>query len=381
MIKDTADYEESEQVAIDAGKTALSRSPWLFNRDVSRSGFFVTLKCNDIVHSNHFSVHCVDGVGTKLFLSPWSNNYFSTMLDGVRMNSNDLATIINAYPSEVDIYLACQTEVEEKHMGDIMEGVRRGLEEIRVPWAPFDLNIGKLETASLDEMISLGVRNKGFDVGIVMTGYIEKKKLPNLNPKPGDLIVGVSSTGLHSNSYTGARHVIFTPDVEYRDEWKSQYKGKYVFNDRPSILEGQTVLEAMLVPTASYFPQASKIGKELDDPKIYGINITGNGLYNFNRAGDGVSFEITDPLDPLPVHNFLVQESKWDAKTAYTKQNGGMGFAYICPKNKADAVVKIIGDKAKVVGEVVRSRGKELRTTLHENDIESGRLDFIGYSN
>src|SRR3989338_4237177 len=111
--------------------------------------------------------------------------------------------------------------------------------------AHFDLNIGKLETASLDEMISLGIPNKGHDFGIVMTGYIKKDKVPNLNPKPGHLIVGISSTGLHSNGYTGARHVLFTSDVEYREEWKSQYKGRFYFNDKPKILEGKTVLEAL----------------------------------------------------------------------------------------------------------------------------------------
>jgi len=59
-------------------------------------------------------------------------------------------------------------------MGEIMDGFVDAFERIRIPNAPWDLNVGKLETASLDEMISLGVPGKGVDFGIVMTGLIHK---------------------------------------------------------------------------------------------------------------------------------------------------------------------------------------------------------------
>lgn len=385
MLKDTGDYEGSEATAIKSGKQALAKAPWLFNRNSAKNGFFVELKKNNIIHPNYYAVHCVDGVGSKLFLAPWSEDYSSQMTDGVQMNANDMATIINAYPDAVNLYFAMQTEVEEKHMGEIMTGVRKALERIRIPHAPYDLNIGKLETASLDEMISLGVKNKGFDVGIVMTGYIAKNKLPYLNPQSGNVIVGVSSTGLHSNGFTGARHVLFTPEVEYRKEWKSQYKGRYHFDDKPNSLEGQTVLGALKIPTADYLVEASLIGQKFDDKDIYGINITGNGLANFNRAGEDVSFEITNPMELLPIHKFLVEESGWNPETAYKKQNMGMGFAYIAPSlDIAEGIAKLINQRgqnvAKIVGEVRGSKKEDLRTTLHK-PYEGSSIDFIGYSN
>ncbi len=383
MKKDTADYERSEAEAIASGKKALERAPWLFNRAVSKKGFFVELRENNIVHPSYFSVHCVDGNGTKLFLSAWSGNYRLAPIDGIAMNANDIATIIHAYPDVLNIYLACQTEVEEQHMGEIMNGFVDALEKIRIPNAPLDLNIGKMETASLDEMISLGVPNKGVDFGIVMGGYISKDKVPNLNPEPGNIIVGVSSTGLHSNGYTGARHVLFTPGVEYRDEWKSQYKGKFHFDDKPKILKGKTVLEALQIPTALYLVEASLIGQEFDNPDIYGVNITGNGLANFNRAGENVSFEITEPMDILPIHELLIQESGWTPEQAYTKQNMGMGFAYIAPSLiVAEGIVKLINkrgeNKAKIVGVVEESREKGLITRLHE-PYEGNALEFKDY--
>ncbi len=391
MKKDTADYEKSEKIAISNGKKALARAPWLHSRKVSKTdGFFVELRENNIVHPDDYSVHCVDGNGTKLFLSAWGNNYRKAPIDGVAMNSNDMATIIHAYPDMINIYIASQTEVEEKHMEEIMEGFVEALEKIRIPsssdfYIPFEVNFGKIETASLDEMISLGVPNKGVDFGIVMLGYIKKSRVPNLKPQPGNIIVGVSSTGLHSNGYTGARHVLFTPEVEYRDEWKSQYKGRFKFDDRPSVLEGKTVFEALQVPTALYLPEALLVGFEFDSRDIYGVNITGNGLHNFNRVGENVSFEITDPMEMLPIHKLLIEESKWSPEKAYTKQNMGMGFAYVAPDlETAEGIVGLINRRgentAKIVGDVKRDVGVELRTIIHK-PYEGKLIEFKGYSN
>ncbi len=377
------EYEISEKIAIESGKKALNKAPWLYNRRNDKAkGFFVELRDNERVHPGYCSVHCVDGNGTKLYLSAWSDNYKLAPIDGIAMNANDMATILYAFPSEVDIYMACQTQVEEEKMGEIMNGFVYALERIRIPNAPWDINIGKIETASLDEMISLGIEGKGVDFGIVMTGYVDKDKIPNLNPKPGNIMVGVSSTGLHSNEYTEARHALLTPDVEPREEWKSQYRGRFSLGSKPEILEGKTVLEALQTPTALYLVEAAMVGKEFDNRDIYGVNITGNGLHNFNRVGQGVSFEITDPMEELPIHKLLSQESKWNPKQAYTKQNMGMGFAYIVPDiETAEGVVDLISrrgeHKAKIVGKVEKSYEEYLKTILN---YKGEKLEFVGYS-
>ncbi|MEA3475045.1 MAG: AIR synthase-related protein [Candidatus Cloacimonadota bacterium] len=386
MVKQNIDdYEQLEKIAIQQGKKALSKSPNLFDRTKTKKGFFFELKENNTVHPNYYAIHCVDGVGTKLFLSAWSDNYSLQPIDAIAMNANDMATAIHSFPDTIDLYLAVQTNVEKKHMNEIMQGFVAAIEKIRIPDAPFNPNIGKIETASLDEIISLGIPGKGWDVGVVMTGYIKKNKVPNLNPKPGNIIVGVSSTGLHSNGYTLARHALFTRDVEYRDEWKNQYKGRFHFNDKPSVLEGKTVIEALQVPTAIYLKEAALIGRKFNSRDIYGINITGNGLANFNRAGQNVSFNITDPLEPLPIHKLLIEESKLRPKQAYTKQNMGMGFAYITPDLKtAESIVNLINEnkenKAKIIGEVGKNNNKELRTTIY-HPYKGKPLDFIGYNN
>lgn len=77
------------------------------------------------------------------------------------MNANDMATSIHAFPDVVNLYFAVQGEIEEEHMSAIMTGFVKALERIRISHAPYGCNIGKIETASLDEIISLGVPNKG----------------------------------------------------------------------------------------------------------------------------------------------------------------------------------------------------------------------------
>lgn len=386
-MKDLSDYEKSEQIAIEGGKRALDRIPWAKSRNYQKTkGFFAELLYNDIVHPGYCEVHCVDGVGTKLFLAPWSGNYRLGGTDGIAMNANDKATLIHPFPSALNLYIATQEGFRKEHMEETMHEIVDAIERIRIPNAPFDLAIGKFETASLEEIVCLGIKGKGFDIGIVMTGYIAIDKIPNLDPKPGHIIVGVSSTGMHSNGFTGGRHTLLAPDpaLEYREEFLAAYHGKYSLNSKPEILEGKTVLEAMQVPTALYTVEAALIGQQFDNRDIYGVNITGNGLHNFNRTGNGVSFEITKPLPLLPIHKLLIQESGWSPTESYTKQNNGLGIAYIIPTlDIAEKTVDLINNrgehKAQIIGEVVKSNESQLRTTLHK-PYEGPAISFIGYT-
>ena len=161
MNKDTKDYAGSEKIAIKSGKDALSTAPWLYDRRFKKSGFFVELRENNRVHPDYYSTHCVDGVGTKLFLAPWSKNFSSLSIDGINMNANDKATLLHADPDTVNIYIAAQKEVKEKYMREIMMGVVNGLSLMETENNDWNINIGKIETASLDEMISLGIQGQG----------------------------------------------------------------------------------------------------------------------------------------------------------------------------------------------------------------------------
>jgi phosphoribosylformylglycinamidine cyclo-ligase len=389
MKNKLSDYEESEKKAIASGKKALEKAPWLFNRKVEKTkGFFAELVKNDRVYPGYYGVHCVDGAGTRLYMSAWKGDFSKSFIDAGLMNSNDFAPLMHAYPDTLDVYLACQKGAEENHMGEIMNGLVEFAKMIRNPDYE-DLALGKLETATLTEMISLGVPNIGVDFGVVLSGFIKKDKVPNLNPKPGHYIVGVSSSGMHSNGYTDARHTIFAPNdkLEYREEWRKHYKGKWNINDNPNGMFGdKNLLEVMSIPTANYLPDAHLISKHFNNPDIYGINITGNGLDNFNRVGKNVIFYITDPMPLHPIHEFLIEESGWDIKASYRKQNNGMGFAYIVPDiNTAEGIVNLINknskNTAKIVGEVALNPN-EILTTILTKPYSGGKpLEFSDYTN
>ena len=380
------DYAASEEIAISAGKRVLRANPWLSTGSVAKPGFFAELKENDKIHSGHYEVHCVDGVGTKLFLAAWMNRYDTVGIDAVAMNANDMATLVHAVPDAANIYLACQQGIEEEHMGAIMEGFVAGFKQLRGIGNGFGVSIAKLETATLDEMVSLGVPGKGFDIALVMNGWIEKDKLPNLEPKPGHYIVGLTASGLHSNGYTGARRILLNGSMEPRGEWRMVYRGKFGLDDTPEILQGRTVGDALLEPTLIYSRTAWEVGKMFSSRDIYGVNITGNGFRNFNRAGEGVSFEITDPLPTLPIHELVVQEARYDPEKAYSKFNMGTGFAFVVPDlETAERVVEMIngsrlGQHAQIIGEVAASSDEKLRTTIHKPyDNSNKRVDLVGY--
>lgn len=379
----TSDYEKSEGIAIDAGKASLAKAPWLFERRVAGSDrFFATLIENDSVHPDHYLIECNDGVGSKLILASLSGNYIPQSIDGVMMVINDLATVINGRPNSLNIYISTQEKVRKKFMGQIMEGVRIGMEQAKSRFAEFDLNIGKIETASLEKFVSTGVPGLGYDLAFSLTGFIRKSKVPRLNPESGDKIIGVASSGLNSNGFTMACEAVFSPDVEYREEWKPCYSGRHMLDDKPEVLQGKSVLEALQAPTPCYFPIAAEIGT-LSPRNIYGVNITGNGLANFNRVGRNVSFEITDPLPLLPVHEFVIQEAKLTPRAAYEKLNMGMGFSFIVPRHLAEFIREGINSKeeqrAEIVGEVYKTKSKVLRTTIHK-PYEGDALTYRGYS-
>lgn len=384
----TADYEASEGIAIDAGKAALQEDPRLFNRVVAKSrGSFATLIQNDNVHPEHYSVRCTDGVGSKVILAANSGNFTPQSIDGVMMVVNDMATLMNARPDAIDIYISTQKGVREKHMGQIMEGIRIGLEQSFNRFCEYNVNIGKIETASLEKLVSTGVPGLGYDLSLSLSGFIKKNQVPELDPKPGYKIIGVASTGLHSNGFTMACESVFSPEIEYREEWKPCYRGKHMPGDKPELLSGKTVLEALQAPTACYFPIAMEIGSKISSRYIYGVNITGNGLGNFNRVGRNVSFEITDPLPLLPVHKFVIQEAGLSPRDAYEKLNCGMGFGFIAPDYLSDAIVDEINMTtglngrfiAKIVGEVHKNKSRTLRTTIHK-PFEGRKITYRGYN-
>ena len=367
---DFTDYQKRESKAVTAIKKAIP-SKLKQNMNPISEGMFAELFENNEVFPNHYMVCAIDGVGTKLVLAEAMKKYDTVGIDLVAMSANDLATLGAVSPFLFIDYFAVQREFAESGLtGDLMKGVVKGLEMCEVGdilRSSIHINIGKGETASVDELISGLHAGMGFDIAGGMIGFIKKAGI-NKSIKIGDKIIALKSSGPHSNGYTDLRLKLLKGDFETRPEFKKNYKGRFKLDDK---FDNSTIGELLLEPTRIYCKTVSAIAKEM---KIAGANNTGYGLKNLNRI-KGFQFEINDPIKPQPIFELMQKESGFSDEEMYKRFNMGIGFFLIVDKNDADKALSIaekFKEEAKIIGEV--KKGNE--TVLIK---DNKKIVFEGY--
>jgi phosphoribosylformylglycinamidine cyclo-ligase len=367
---DKSDYQKREATAVSAIKKAIP-SKLKQNMDPISNGMFAELYENKEVFPNHFMGCAIDGVGTKLILAEAMNKFDTVGIDLVAMSSNDLATFGKISPFLFIDYFAVQSKFQEKGLtGELMKGIVKGLEMSEVGdilRSSIHVNIGKGETASVDELISGLNPGMGFDIAGGLIGFIKKEDI-HTKVKIGDKIIALKSSGPHSNGYTDLRLKLLKGDFETRKEFKSNYKGKFKLDDK---FENSTIGDLLLEPTRIYSKTVAAIA---DRMKVTGINNTGYGLKNLNRL-KGFQFLINNPIKPQPIFDLTQKESKFTDEQMYKKFNMGMGFFIIVDKNDAEKALSIaekFKEKPKIVGEVEKGKGTVL---LKENK----KIIFEGY--
>ncbi len=364
------DYQTREAKAVSAIKKAIP-SKLKQNMNPISQGMFAELYENTSVFPNHYMACAIDGVGTKLILAEAMEKYNSIGIDLVAMSVNDLATLGKVSPFLFIDYFAVQSEFEEQELtGELMKGIVQALEMCEagdILRSSIHINIGKGETASVDELIT-GIRaGMGFDIAGGLIGFIKKEDIYT-NIKEGDKIIALKSSGPHSNGYTDLRLKLLKGDFETRAEFKKNYKGKFGLDDK---FDNSTIGEILLEPTKIYMKAMASIASQT---KVLGINNTGYGLKNFNRI-KGFQFLIDNPIKPQPIFGLMQKESGFTDEQMYGRFNMGMGFFLIVDKNEADKTLSIAEksrEEAKIVGEV--KRGNE--TVLIKNN---KKIIFRGY--
>ncbi|MBN2330376.1 MAG: hypothetical protein JXC85_01045 [Candidatus Aenigmarchaeota archaeon] len=381
MTTDKYDYSNREAIAVAAIKDAI---PAEMKGDMlaESKGGFVELFRSDVI-PNHYVTTAIDGVGTKVVLASVMGIYDTVGIDCVAMAANDKAAHPcngNAAPFLYMDYLAAQHRIEEEGLtGNIMKGIVEGLrladagEVLRIP---VRVNIGKGETASLDEIISGPWDGYGFDLAGAMIGFIEKTKFdPDLTPRPHDEIIAFRSSGPHSNGYTDLRLRLLNGNFEERGEFRNRYKGRFSLDDKIPGTEKEIGIE-LLTPTKIYSKVMAKIAS--DGIPIIGINNTGYGLHNFNRVGKNVRYVITDPMEAQEIFKLTQEESGFDKEKMYRKFNMGMGFFVIVDSRYSDKVMGIAeanGIGAAPVGRVEKYDGGPVVIMPQAR----GDLQFAGY--
>lgn len=286
-------------------------------------------------YENPVLVSGTDGVGTKLRIAFLMDKHDTIGQDCVAMCVNDVACS-GAKPLFFLDYLAVGKNYPEK-VAQIVKGVADGC-----VLAGCALVGG--ETAEMPGFYPVDEYDlAGFSVGVV-----EKSKITDGNrAKAGDVLVGIASSGIHSNGYSLVRK-IFDLNGDNAKDILNEYSGKL----------GKTIGEELLTPTKIYVKPLLKLIEEI------GINtvshITGGGfIENVPRMlPDNLRAQIKrGTWDMLPIFELMQEKASVPEMDMYNTFNMGIGMIVAVDSDKADAAVKCLedaGEKAYIIGELVK---------------------------
>jgi phosphoribosylformylglycinamidine cyclo-ligase len=281
-----------------------------------------------IEFGHHALALTVDGVGTKMLVADRMQDWSTIGIDCIAMNVNDLY-VMNMEPVAFVDYIAAD-EISIPKMAQIGAGLNEGARQANI-----DIIGG--ETATLKGMVS------GLDLAGTCLGIQEKKRIISGEAiRPGDLIIGVPSAGIHSNGLTLARRV-----ADANDAWDER------------LSNGRTIGQELLIPTRIY----AETLRVCRTTTVSGMcHITGGGLLNFSRLTT-YGFSIDSPL-PIPeIFQWIQENGNVDPEEMYRTFNMGMGYAFIAPEKSLPAIVAEVPD-ARVVGSITREPGIRLTGSL-----------------
>ncbi|MGC9490091.1 MAG: phosphoribosylformylglycinamidine cyclo-ligase [Thermovirgaceae bacterium] len=275
---------------------------------------------------------CTDGVGTKIEIARLANSYESVGIDLVAMNVNDLVTC-GAKPLFFLDYIACGL-LDTTRLEAIIEGI---VQACKMTGCAL---LGG-ETAEMP-----GVYNPdGIDVAGFALGIVEEKKLvTGERITAGDKLLGLKSSGIHSNGFSLVRKVLL-------EESRTALLDEFV----PEL--GEKLSSALLRPTRLYVRQALELHENI--PVSGMAHITGGGLEeNLSRVlPEGLSCRLEWGSWHRPeIFNYIAAKGVPDEEMRKVF-NLGIGFAFILPEEKIDAACRILektGEQPIVIGEVTK---------------------------
>lgn len=305
-IKMSKAYEQSG-VDIEAGYEAVERMSAHVKRTLRKEvlgglgGFGATFDLSQLQMTAPMLVSGTDGVGTKLKLAIDHDRHDTIGIDAVAMCVNDILTT-GAEPLYFLDYIAANKVVPEV-IEQIVKGVSEGCQQTNTAL------IGG-ETAEMGEMYHEGE----YDLAGFAVGAVEKAEyIDGSNIKAGHAIIGLASSGIHSNGYSLVRKLIKQTDIDLYDD----------FN-------GQTYLDTFLTPTRLYVKPILDLK---DKVTIMGMNhITGGGFYeNIPRVlPDGLAAQIDVNTFPTPpIFDWLQQQGQISTDEMYNIFNMGIGYTVI----------------------------------------------------
>lgn len=280
-----------------------------------------------------------DGVGTKLALAQMAGKHDTVGIDLVAMCVNDVLAC-GAEPLFFLDYVAIG-KLRSDHISQVVGGIAEGCRQ-----AGCALVGGEMAEHP-------GVMNPDdYDLSGFCVGAVDRPKM--LNPEnvaEGDVILGLASTGIHSNGFSLVRRAV----TEVMDAGE--------LTAERAELDGVSVLDALLAPTRIYVKSILELRREV--PQIHAVaHITGGGITeNLNRAlNDHVDAQVNEgSWTQPPIIDFVVEKAGLSREEALKTFNCGIGMCVICPPEVERAAIEQLestGEKVFKIGSVIPGDGK-----------------------
>jgi len=283
-----------------------------------------------------------DGVGSKVLVAEMLGRYDTIGIDCVAMNVNDVICV-GAEPVSMLDYIGIELATPEK-----MEGIARGLYEGA---RQARVNIVGGEISQIPEIIRGVTQGSGLDLIGMCVGLVPLDKVNvGQDVAPGDVIIGLESSGIHSNGLSLARKVLFEMAGFAPERHLDEF--------------GRSVGEEILVPTHIYVREICDL---LDQnlPLKALINITSDGLFNLTRVKPAVGFMIDHLPRPQPIFRVIQKLGNVPDAEMYRVFNMGIGFCVIVPDDSAvlravDETMRRHEVKSLRIGKVVDDPGRHV---------------------
>lgn len=277
---------------------------------------------------------CTDGVGSKAIIAQLMNRYNTIGIDCIAMNVNDLICV-GAQPVSLVDYIAVE-RINAQILEEIAIGLADGAEKAGI-------SISGGEIAQLEDVVH------GFDLAGTAVGTVQLDKiLTGRHIEPEDRVIGIQSSGIHSNGLTLARKAFFK-------------RAQPLSLNHPVPGTGESLGEELLRPTLIYVREVIEILKQIPDVKAL-VNITSDGLLNLNRVENPrVGFVIDEMPETPQIFKMIQQFGDVSAAEMYELYNMGVGFCVIVSDTDVGSVLSILEKhdrKAWVIGKVIEDPDK-----------------------
>ncbi len=276
-----------------------------------------------------------DGVGTKVMIAQMMKKYDTVGIDCVAMNVNDIICT-GAVPISFVDYIAANRN-DQKIFNQIVRGLVKGATLAQVP-------IVGGETAILPDLIA--GKSFSFDLAGMVVGILNKKEMILGNKiRTGDVIIGINSSGLHSNGYSLARKALLS---------------KYSIREK---IKGVGILgDVLLTPTEIYVKPVLQAIKESN---IHGLaHITGGAFTKLLRLRK-TGFVLDNLPDTPPIFQ-AIEDQGVEKDEMYKTFNMGIGFCIIAPKEEVEKIGRIFKKykfSSREIGRISEKKGVYINKT------------------